>query len=139
VVGAEIDGRTTPQDLGLDRLIRRGGHFIGCRSLALAPPPAWAGRQLVGLIGAPEGQEFPPGGHVVAKDLRNRPQPMLGPVTSWGWSPTLDRMIGLALLHDGRSCIGQSLFIDAPTSGACVPVTVSEPMFYDANGDRMRG
>ncbi len=139
VVGAEIDGRTTPQDLGLDKLIRRSGDFVGRRSLALAAPPAWAGRQLVGLIGAREGPEFPPGGHVVAKDLRNQPQPMLGPVTSWGWSPSLDRMIGLALLRDGRSRIGQSLFIDAPTSGACVPVTVSELMFYDASGEQMRG
>ncbi len=138
VVGAEIDGRTTPHDIGLEKLIRRDGDFIGRRSLGLTPPPAWAGRQLVGLMGAAGSPDFPPGGHVVIADMRGAPQTMLGPVTSWGWSPTHDRMIGLALISNGRSHIGKPMFIDAPTSGCVVPVTVTEPVFYDPRGDRMR-
>lgn len=137
VVGAEIDGRTTPQDLGLGRMVRRSGDFIGRRSLALSPPPASAGRQLVGLVGDPGGPQFPPGAHVVL-DEGILPQVMLGPVTSWTWSVALSRYIGLALLHDGTSRIGQRIFLAAPTGDRSMPITVSEPLFYDPEGARLR-
>jgi sarcosine oxidase subunit alpha len=138
VVGAEIDGRTTPDDLGLGRLVRKSGDFIGRRSLALRPAPAAAGRQLVGIVGDPGGPEFPPGGHIVAADRRGAPQAAFGPVTSWTWSVALQRHVGLALVVDGRRQISARMFVDAPTVGRTVPVTVTAPVFYDPEGEKMR-
>ena len=138
VVGAEIDGRTTPDDLALGRLVRKSGTFVGSRSLALRPPPADAGRQLVGILGENNGPEFPPGAHVVKKHLGGAPQQPLGPVTSWTWSPSLSRHVGLALVSDGRRRIGDRMFIDAPTVGQTVRVTLTEPLFYDPGGVRLR-
>src|SRR5262249_14443296 len=117
VVGAEIDGRTSPDDLGLGRLVRKSGDFVGRRPLALKPPPASARPHRVGVLGESNGPEFPPGAHVVAEDRGGAPQTALGPVTSWIWSPSLGRHIGLALVAEGRRRIGQALFIDAPTVG----------------------
>ncbi len=76
---------------------------------------------------------------MVTTDLNGAPQPMLGPVTSWGWSPALGRMIGLALVSDGRAQIGKSMFVDAPTSGRTIRVAITEPVFYDPDGGRLRG
>jgi sarcosine oxidase subunit alpha len=138
VVGAEIDGRTTPDDLGLGRLVRKSGDFIGRRSLRLRPPPAAAGRQLVGVVGETNGPEFPAGAHVVAEDRRGAPQAALGPVTSWTWSPALNRHVGLALVADGRRRIGEALLIDAPAIGQTVKVKLTEPVFFDPHGEKVR-
>jgi sarcosine oxidase subunit alpha len=138
VVGAEIDGRTTPDDLGLGRLVRKSGDFIGRRSLRLRPPPAASGRQLVGVVGEINGPEFPAGAHVVAEDRRGAAQATLGLVTSWTWSPALGRHVGLALVADGRRHIGESLFIDAPATGHTIKVKLTEPVFYDPEGKKVR-
>jgi len=138
VAGAEIDGRTTPEQLGFGRLVRKSGDFVGRRSLALNPPPASAGRQLVGIAGEPGGPSFPPGAHVVAADRGGAPQPAYGPLTSWTWSPTSGRYIGLALVADGRRRIGQTMYLDAPTVGLTVPVTLSTPVFFDPDGEKAR-
>jgi sarcosine oxidase subunit alpha len=59
-------------------------------------------------------------------------------VTSWTWSPSLGRHVGLALVTEGRTRIGQAMFLDAPTVGRTVRVTLAEPSFYDPGGEKLR-
>ena len=133
VVGAEVDGRVTPADLGLGGMIRKAGGFVGWQALqrpALADP---AGRRhLVGVesLGGPlpegamlvgqAGEE--PHGHVTTAAPR---------VAGEGW-------IGLALLRDGAARHGEDLRAWSATRGLDVPVRIGPPLFYDPEGARYR-
>ncbi|HEY6825219.1 MAG TPA: glycine cleavage T C-terminal barrel domain-containing protein, partial [Gemmatimonadaceae bacterium] len=137
VVGAEIDGRTTPADLGMDKLVNPSKWCVGKPLLArpaLTAPDRW---QLVGLT-AEAGMQVPRGGKLVADPDHSAPNPMLGHVTSWCASPHAGRSIALALLAGGRACHGQSLWAMSPLANARARVTVGPPVFVDAQGARLR-
>jgi sarcosine oxidase subunit alpha len=137
VVGPEADGRTTPDDLGLARLVKPQGDFIGRRSL-LRPALAATGRkQLVGLLATDRDQPIPRGAMLVT----GRPDavpPIAGHVTSMCYSPTLGRHIALGLLADGRRLHGERFQARSPLAGRSTEVTVVDPVFVDPAGERVR-
>jgi sarcosine oxidase, subunit alpha len=137
VVGAEADGRTTPDDLGLGALVSKSKDFIGRRSLALSGMQDKGRKQLVGLIVDKSEDAFPVGAQIVAKPDW-APAPALGHVTSYAFSPTLGRQVALALVEAGRSRIGEKLFAVSPTAAAVVGVTVTASCFIDQQGKRLR-
>jgi len=59
-------------------------------------------------------------------------------VTSWCFSPHVDRWIALALVSGGRSRHGETLWAVSPLAGAKVQVTLGPPAFIDPNGERLR-
>ena len=61
---------------------------------------------------------------------------MLGHVTSSYISPNLGRAIALALLQDGRARIGEKLYV--AMANRTIAVTVTEPVFFDKEGERLR-
>jgi sarcosine oxidase subunit alpha len=65
--------------------------------------------QLVGLT-AQDGATMPRAAKIVADPDHALPNPMLGHVTSWCWSPNLDAWIALALVANGRSRHGEALW-----------------------------
>jgi heterotetrameric sarcosine oxidase alpha subunit len=135
VAGAELDGRTTADDLGLARMIRPDGDFIGRRSLSrpgLNDPARW---QLVGLVPEDGSTALPPGAKIVA-DIPDR---YIGELTSASWSPMLDKPIALALVAGGRSRHGERLVAASPLFGLEVPVIVRSPVFFDPEGARLHG
>ncbi|MEG3145129.1 2Fe-2S iron-sulfur cluster-binding protein [Sphingomonas sp. RT2P30] len=132
VIGAEADGRTTPHDLRLERMLRKSGGYIGAAGLT-RPALAAADRlQLVGLTAS--GGAIPEGGMLVA----SHGQPVEGHVTSAARQVLGEGSIALALLASGRARSGETLLATSPTRGQQVPVTVTEPIFYDAEGARYR-
>ena len=60
---------------------------------------------------------------------------MLGHVTSSYWSANCERSITLALVAGGRSRIGETLHATTPSGFTTVRVT--EPVFFDARGERV--
>ena len=66
------------------------------------------------------------------------PNPTLGHVTSWCFSPNLDRSIALALLSGGRARHGEALWAVSPLADAKVQVSVGPPCFIDPDGERLR-
>jgi sarcosine oxidase subunit alpha len=137
VIGAEIDGRTTAGDLGMDKLVNAGKWCIGKPLLARAAlnaPDRW---QLVGVT-ALGGARLPRGAKLVADPDREPPNPMLGHVTSWCFSPHVDAWIGLALVAGGRMRHGETLWAVSPLSDAKVEVKVGPPTFVDPAGERLR-
>ncbi len=138
VIGAEIDGRTTADDLGMGRMISSGKWCIGKPLLdrpALTAPDRW---QLVGLT-AQGGAPMPRGAKLVADPDAASPNPMLGHVASWCFSPHLDAWIGLGLLAGGRARHGDSLWAVSPLANARVRVAVGPSCFIDPDGERLRG
>ena len=139
VAGAEINGQTTPADLGLGRLVSDKKYFIG-RRLRERPAPGDKTRpSLVGLEPVDGVTPIPAGAQLIADARAKPPVPMLGHVTSATFSPTLERPIALALLTGGRARKGETVTAAAPLDGVTVPARVVDPVFYDPAGERLHG
>ena len=140
VIGPEADGRTTADDLGMGKLVNAGKWCVGKPLLsrpALVAPDRW---QLVGLT-ALDRAVMPRGAKIVADPDHVVPNPMLGHVTSWCWSPNLETWIALALVANGRARHGETLWAVSPLAdaNARVPVRIGPPLFIDPQGERLRG
>ncbi|MFA6608131.1 MAG: glycine cleavage T C-terminal barrel domain-containing protein, partial [Sphingomonas sp.] len=131
VIGAEADGRTTPHDLQLERMLRKSGGFIGAAGLTR---PALSAPDRLQLIGLTSDTPIPEGAMLVTATG----EPVLGHVTSATSRVLGEGAIALALLAGGRSRIGESLLATSPTRNQTARVTVTAPRFYDAEGTRYR-
>lgn len=138
IAGPEIDGRTTPGDLGLDALVSKTKDFIGRRSLARSALLDPARRQLVGLVAADGRSAIPRGAQLVSDPGAPAPVDIHGHVTSYCWSPTLEKPIALALLSRGRARHGEMLWASSPLSGENVQVVIGSSAFFDSEGKRVR-
>ena len=133
VVGGEIDGRTTPHDLGLHRMMNPARPFVGAPALQRPALQAQPGRQQ--LVGLESDQAIPEGAMLV----RHAPGAAEGHVTAGGI-----RVLGngggvaLALLRDGHARLGEQLTAWSATRRLSARVRVVEPMFYDPEGARYR-
>ena len=137
VVGAEADGRTTADDLGMGKLVTTAKWCIGKPLLNrpdLTRPDRW---QLVGLT-ALDGAEMPRAAKLVSNPDAALPNTMLGHITAWCWSPNLNAWLALALLAHGRNRHGQALWAVSPLANAKIRVQVGPPCFIDPDGERLR-
>jgi sarcosine oxidase subunit alpha len=138
VIGAEADGRTTADDLGMGELVSITKEFVGQRLLsrpALTARDRW---QLVGLATL-DNAPLPRAAKLVVDPDRASPNPTLGHVTSWCRSPSVDAWIALALLANGRARHGERLWAVSPLADTRVRVQVGPSCFLDPKGDRLRG
>ena len=132
VVGGEIDGRLTPHDLGLDKMLNKAGGFIGAAGLTRPALSAPRRRQLVGLESI-EGP-IPEGAMLIATTGK----PVEGHVTAAGRRVVEGGAIALGLLEDGFARRGEVLLATSPTREQSARVRVVAPHFYDAAGERYR-
>lgn len=129
IVGQETDGTVIPADLGLDWTIgRTKPDFVGKRSLTRPDMIRTDRKQLVGLF-SPEVLEE--GAQLVAGSNTSA----IGHVTSAYWSEALQRPIALALVSSGRARLGQMLYV--PLADRTIAVRVTDPVFYDKQGERL--
>jgi sarcosine oxidase subunit alpha len=138
IVGQETDGTVTPYDAGLSWAIGKSkADFVGKRALARPAMHAEDRKQLVGLLAVDPAVVIEEGAQIVAEPARSPPMRLIGHVTSSYASAVLGRSIALALVAGGRSRIGQTLFVPMPQGD--IPVTVTAPVFYDAEGSHLHG
>jgi sarcosine oxidase subunit alpha len=135
VTGAELNGNTTAADLGLGRLLKTRGDFVG-RTLAARPALAAPGRlELVGLRPLDAGARLRNGAHLV--DPR-APEATQGYVTSSTPSVVLPGWVGLALVTDGHRRHGTRLRLSSPVHGEVIDVELVSPHHVDAENQRVR-
>jgi sarcosine oxidase subunit alpha len=165
VTGNELDGRTTAADVGLGRLVRKGGGFIGAALLAREGLSDPARPALVGLVPVDGKSAIRAGSHLVSDEKDEKgsgsvrvlrrtnlpnslPEPdpfssfsssKLGVVTSATPSAFLGHPIALALLADGNARHGDELVAASPLSNEFVRVKVGPPVFVDPEHARMKG
>ena len=138
IVGQETDGTATPDDVGLSWAIgKTKPDFVGKRSLTRPAMLAPGRKQLVGLLTVDPAELLEEGAQLVASAGQTPPMQMIGHVTSSYASAALGRSIALAMLIDGRSRIGQRLYV--PTLDGEIAVQVSAAVFYDPAGARLNG
>jgi heterotetrameric sarcosine oxidase alpha subunit len=135
LVSSEINGETTPLDLGLDALVRAGNPCLG-RELLDRPAFHEPHRpRLVGLRAADGRASFLGGAQLTLPEETRHP---CGYVTSSVYSPTLDEWLGLALV--ARSIdLETRLVARDPLRGSEVAVRVVPPVHFDPDGTRMKG
>ena len=128
-VGAEIDGRRTPADLGLQKMLNPRGGYVGAAGLAR---PALHAPDRQALVGVEADGPIPEGAMLLGADGASP----IGHVSSAGVALGAGGGVALALLEGGASRLGQTLIAASPTRGRRVPVRVTSPHHYDPAGER---
>jgi glycine cleavage system aminomethyltransferase T/NADPH-dependent 2,4-dienoyl-CoA reductase/sulfur reductase-like enzyme len=133
VVGGEVDGRMTPHDLALDKMLNKTGGYVGASGLSRPALSETGRRQLVGLE-AIDGNNIPEGAMLVTHEGVS-PQ---GHVSAAAFRIIEGGSIALGQLTDGFARHGEELIATSPTRGQKARVRVVAPHFYDTAGERYR-
>jgi heterotetrameric sarcosine oxidase alpha subunit len=131
VTGAEIDGRMSPRDLGLAKMLRKRG-FVGNAALAR---PDFQRADRIRLVGLEALDGVLPEGAMILPREGAAPE---GHVSSAGRRVLGDGAIGLGLVRSGPDRIGEVMIASSPTRRLSGRVRLTEPVFYDPAGLRYR-
>jgi sarcosine oxidase subunit alpha len=135
LVGSELNGQTTPLDLGMEALLASGNACLG-RTLLDRPAFHEPSRpRLVGLRAADGRSQFLAGAQITTAAAPNLPR---GYVTSSAYSPALGEWVGLALLARELASGEVALTARDPLRGADTAVRVTSPVHVDPSGARMK-
>ncbi len=137
MAGPELNGRTTPLDLGLGGMVSSKKQFIGSALLQREALQADNRLQLV-AVRSLDGQRITGGSHLVTGS-KDEPGTSQGHTTSACFSPELNCYISLALLEKGRGRHGEKLHATNPVRETHVAVEVVSPHMIDPDGGRMHG
>lgn len=135
VAGPELNGQTTAGDLGMGRMMKKKGDFIG-RVLSARPALTDPSRaRLVGICSVECEQQLRGGAHLVLKPGSGR---SLGWITSVTQSIELGHWIGLAMLENGEEMRGKTVYAVSPLHDEVVEVVVSSSQHVDSENVRVR-
>lgn len=139
ITHAEINGTVNAHDLGMKGMLSKKKAFVG-QAMAHRPGLVDEDRQqMVGLKPIGAVKELSAGAH-----LFNPEDPVerihdQGYVTSVGFSPLMGHMIGLGFLKRGLTRIGDEVRLVDHMRGIDTLCEVVEPVFYDPEGEKLRG
>ena len=130
IVGQDTDGLTNPYEADMSWAAHlKKDFFLGKRSLEILKPRQ--GKRLLGFTMASGYQgEMPKECHLLIKGGE-----INGRVTSVSYSPTLERIIGLAFVEDSEAKVGDTIQIRLDDGTLVTAELVSIP-FYDPEGLR---
>jgi sarcosine oxidase subunit alpha len=137
ITHAEIHGRTTAFDIGMEKMVSAKKDCIG-KAQSLRPGLIGPEReQLVGLRPLVQ-TEIASGGHLFTPGESVERVNDQGYVTSVCWSPTLGSWLGLAFLKNGRARHGQQIRLVDHMRKLDVLCEVTDPVFLDPKGEKLR-
>ncbi|WP_424970989.1 sarcosine oxidase subunit alpha family protein [Dinoroseobacter sp. S76] len=135
---AEMDGRVTAGDLGLDRMVAKDKDFIGATA-RLRPGLADPDRpQLVGLRPLDGRTALPAGAHLFPAGADLTPKTSQGHVTSNCVSPSLGTPLALGFLRAGRGRHGEIVRLVDHLRRVETDCRVTDPVAYDPDGGLAR-
>ena len=139
VTHAEIHGRVTAFDIGMQRMLSQKKDFIG-KAAATRPGLIDPDRErLIGLKPVDAGDALLAGAHLFddgTDPVRVNDQ---GYITSVAHSPTLGHAIGLGFLKRGPDRHGEKVMMVDHLRDTRVLCEVCDPVFFDPDGGRARG
>jgi heterotetrameric sarcosine oxidase alpha subunit len=137
VAGNELNGQTTPRDLGLGRMMSTKKDYVGRvlagrEALVAKDRPALAGFKAVD-----DRNRLRSGAQFFTRGARIAPDTVQGHMTSVCYSPVLGRWIGLGLLSGAAERTGEIVRAYDPLRNADFEVEVCSPVFVDPEGTRL--
>ena len=137
ITHAEIHGRVTAFDIGMEKMVSGKKDCIG-KAAALRPGMQGAARaQMVGLKPLSD-DVITAGAHLFAQGVDLGRETSAGYVTSVGYSPTLHSHLALGFLANGRARHGETVRLVDRLRGVDVLCTVTDPVFHDPKGEKLR-
>jgi sarcosine oxidase subunit alpha len=134
----ELDGRTTPDDVGLGRMMStQKVDFIGKRLSTRFGLTAADRIQLVGLKPVDTAKEIKAGAHLLKEGAKPSTANDQGHVSSVCFSPVLGHSIALAFLKSGRERIGEKIVVWDGLRGEEILAEVCSPVFVDAENKKL--
>ncbi len=135
ITHAEIHGRTTAFDIGMEKMVSAKKDCIG---KAAAARPSMTGPERDQLVGLRAAGPISAGAHLFNPGDRVHRETDQGYVTSVCWSVTMGAWLGLAFLKDGRARHGQTIRLVDHLRGIDVICEVCDPVFHDKEGVKLR-
>jgi sarcosine oxidase subunit alpha len=139
ISGPELNGTTTPRDVGLGGMVSSKkdfiGHVLGKRPGLVDPERP----TLVGFRPMDRSERLRSGAHFIARGEKPEAANDDGYMTSVAYSPSNGHWIGLGLLKRGPDRIGEIVCAHDPVRGGDTLVEVVSPVFVDPEGGRVRG
>ena len=137
ITHAEIHGRTTAFDIGMEKMVSAKKDCIG---KAAAARPGMIGPDRDQLVGLKPLTDSPltAGAHLFAQGSELTREHSSGYVTSVGYSPTLQSFLALGFLRNGRARHGETIRLVDRLRGVDVLCLVTDPVFHDPAGEKLR-
>ena len=139
ITHAEIHGRTTAFDIGMQGMLSKKKDFIGKAAAARPGLMDETREQLVGLRPIGAARELTAGAFLFNDGAEATRENAQGYTTSVGWSPTLDSFLALGFVKNGRARHGETLQLRDHLRDLTVRVEITDPIVLDPDGGRMRG
>lgn len=139
ITHAEIHGRVTAFDIGMDRMVSLKKDCVGQAMSRRAGLLGGDRAQLVGLKPVGDVKQLSAGAHLFESDAEPVRVNGQGYITSVGFSPTLGSMLALGFLDRGRARHGEVIRMVDHMRGLDAQVEVCDPVFFDPEGGRVRG
>ncbi|MGB3875526.1 MAG: sarcosine oxidase subunit alpha family protein [Shinella zoogloeoides] len=138
VTHAELDGRVTPDDAGLGRMLAGGKpDFIGKRLSTRFGLTAADRAQLVGLRALEADKDIRAGAHLLKDGAKPSTLNDQGWVSSACFSPTVGGPIALAFLKSGRERYGEKIVVWDQLRGVETMAEVCDPVFVDPGNAKL--
>ncbi len=139
ITHAEIHGRVTAFDIGMDRMVSAKKDCIG-KTMSERPGLMDAERErLVGLKPVGAVKQLTAGAHLFDIDAEANRQNDQGYITSACYSPTLESTLALGFLKNGPARMGEIVKVVDQMRGLEAQAEVVNPVFFDPEGVRVRG
>lgn len=139
ITHAEIHGRTTAFDIGMQGMMSKKKDFIG-KAAAARPGLIDPERErLVGIKPVDPSNACTAGGFLFDKGQDATRVNAQGYITSVCWSPTLDTHLALGFVKRGPERLGAEMRFVDHLRGQDFLVMLADPVVFDAEGGRMRG
>jgi sarcosine oxidase subunit alpha len=135
ITHAEIHGRTTAFDIGMEKMVSAKKDCIG---KAAAARPGMVGPEREQLVGLKATGAMTAGAHLFVPGERVHRETDQGYVTSVCWSPVMGAHLALAFLKNGRARHGERVRVVDHLRKIDVVAEVCDPVFHDREGVKLR-
>jgi methylglutamate dehydrogenase subunit C len=137
VAGGELNGTTTATDLGLGKLMSNKKDYIG-RMMAAREGMTDVNRQcVVGIRPIDARDKLRSGSHLLQLGHEHSMANDQGYISSIAWSPMLNMWLGLALLSNGRSRIGEVVNVFDGIRNIHLKAVICDPIHFDKENRRL--
>ncbi len=137
VAGGELNGTTTARDLGLGKMMSSKKDYIGRAMSTRAGMVDPARQSVVGIKPIDRSMKMRSGGHLLKQSDAPSMQADQGYICSVAWSPMLNMWLGLALLSNGSTRLGEIVKVFDGLRGHHYLAEICDPVHFDPKNARL--